>query len=140
MSKICTALVPLQSFSSFKSYSDFNLKIAQKWEILRENNVIFQFSKNWNIYLSMSCLSFFHLFSDFLLKNRAKFDTFSLIFEFQPPLLIRFSDTEILIVIFVDIVHFLLFFFVFGSLFKYYSIHSLDDFYYTPTITCEITL
>ena len=46
----------------------------------------------------MSCLSFFHLFSDFLLKNRAKFDTFSLIFEFQPPLLIRFSDTEILIV------------------------------------------
>ena len=91
----CTALVPLQSFSSFKSYSDFNLKIAQKWEILRENNVIFQFSKNWNIYLSMSCLSFFHLFSDFLLKNRAKFDTFSLIFEFQPPLLIRFSDTEI---------------------------------------------
>ena len=94
----CTALVPLQSFSSFKSYSDFNLKIAQKWEILRENNVIFQFSKNWNIYLSMSCLSFFHLFSDFLLKNRAKFDTFSLIFEFQPPLLIRFSDTEILIV------------------------------------------
>ena len=46
----------------------------------------------------MSCLSFFHLFSDFLLKNRAKFDTFSLIFQFQPPLLIRFSDTEILIV------------------------------------------
>ena len=46
----------------------------------------------------MSCLSFFHLFSDFLLKNRAKFDTFSLIFEFQPPLLIRFSDTEIPIV------------------------------------------
>ena len=43
----------------------------------------------------MSCLSFFHLFSDFLLKNRANFDTFSLIFEFQPPLLIRFSDTEI---------------------------------------------
>ena len=43
----------------------------------------------------MSCLSFFHLFSDFLLKNRAKFDTFSLIFEFQPPLLIRFSDIEI---------------------------------------------
>ena len=73
----CTALVPLQSFSSFKSYSDFNLKIAQKWEILRENNVIFQFSKNWNIYLSMSCLSFFHLFSEFLLKNKAKFDTFS---------------------------------------------------------------
>ena len=46
----------------------------------------------------MSCLSFFHLFSDFLLKNRAKFDIFSLIFEFQPPLLIRFSDTEIPIV------------------------------------------
>ena len=94
----CTALVPLQSFSSFKSYSNFNFKIAQKREILRENNVIFQFSKNWNIYLSMSCLSFFHLFSDFLLKNSAKFDTFSLIFEFQPPLLIRFSDTEIPIV------------------------------------------
>ena len=51
----------------------------------------------------MSCLSFFHLFSDFLLKNRAKFDTFSLIFEFQPPLLIRFSDTEILIVHWQDI-------------------------------------
>ena len=50
----------------------------------------------------MSCLSFFHLFSDFLLKNRAKFDTFSLIFEFQPPLLIRFSDTEILIVAVLD--------------------------------------
>ena len=47
----------------------------------------------------MSYLSFFHLFSDFLLKNRAKFDTFSLIFEFQPPLLIRFSDTEIPIVL-----------------------------------------
>ena len=46
----------------------------------------------------MSCLSFFHLFSDFLLKNRANFDTFSLIFEFQPPLLICFSDTEIPIV------------------------------------------
>ena len=52
----------------------------------------------------MSCLSFFHLFSDFLLKNRAKFDIFSLIFEFQPPLLIRFSDTEILIVYYVVIV------------------------------------
>ena len=51
----------------------------------------------------MSCLSFFHLFSDFLLKNRAKFDTFSLIFQFQPPLLIRFSDTEILIVLRWDI-------------------------------------
>ena len=92
MSKICTALVPLQSFSSFKSYSNFNFKIAQKWEILRENNVIFQFLENLNIYLPMSYLSFFQLFNDFFLKNGAKFDTFSLIFEIQPPLLIRFSD------------------------------------------------
>ena len=98
MSKICTALVPLQSFSSFKSYSNFNFKIAQKWEILRENNVIFQFLENLNIYLPMSYLSFFQLFNDFFLKNGAKFDTFSLIFEIQPPLLIRFSDAEILIV------------------------------------------
>ena len=98
MSKICTALVPLQSFSSFKSYSNFNFKIAQKWEILRENNVIFQFLENLNIYLPMSYLSFFQLFNDFFLKNGAKFDTFSLIFEIQPPLLIRFSDAEIPIV------------------------------------------
>ena len=94
----CTALVPLQSFSSFKSYSNFNFKIAQKWEILRENNVIFQFLENLNIYLPMSYLSFFQLFNDFFLKNGAKFDTFSLIFEIQPPLLIRFSDAEIPIV------------------------------------------
>ena len=100
MSKICTAsaLVPLQSISPFKSYSDFNFKIAQKREILRENNVIFQFLKNLNIYLPMSYLSFFQLFNDFFLKNGAKFDTFSLIFEIQPPLLIRFSDAEIPIV------------------------------------------
>ena len=98
MSKICTALVPLQSFSSFKSYSNFNFKIAQKWEILRENNVIFQFLENLNIYLPMSYLSFFQLFNDFFLKNGAKFDTFSLIFEIQPLLLIRFSDAEIPIV------------------------------------------
>ena len=98
MSKICTALVPLQSFSSFKSYSNFNFKIAQKWEILHENNVIFQFLENLNIYLLMSYLSFLQLFNDFFLKNGAKFDTFSLIFEIQPPLLIRFSDAEIPIV------------------------------------------
>ena len=98
MSKICTALVPLQSFSSFKSYSNFNFKIAQKWEILRENNVIFQFLENLNIYLPMSYLSFFQFFNDFFLKNGSKFDTFSLIFEIQPPLLIRFSDAEIPIV------------------------------------------
>ena len=46
----------------------------------------------------MSYLSFFQLFNDFFLKNGAKFDTFSLIFEIQPPLLIRFSDAEIPIV------------------------------------------
>ena len=51
----------------------------------------------------MSYLSFFHLFSDFSLKNRSKFDTFSLIFEIQPPLLIRFSDAEIPIVYYLGI-------------------------------------
>ena len=42
----------------------------------------------------MSYLSFLQLFNDFFLKNGAKFDTFSLIFEIQPPLLIRFSDAD----------------------------------------------
>ena len=46
----------------------------------------------------MSYLSFFQFFNDFFLKNGSKFDTFSLIFEIQPPLLIRFSDAEIPIV------------------------------------------
>ena len=63
---------------------------------------IFSIFKSSNIYLSMSYLSFFQLLSDFPLKNGAIFDCFSVIFvcffDFQPPLLIRFSDAEIPIV------------------------------------------
>ena len=57
----------------------------------------FQFLK-----IQIFILSFFQLFSDFLLKNGAIFDCFCVIFVFfiyfQPPLLIRFSDAEIPIV------------------------------------------
>ena len=46
----------------------------------------------------MSKLSFFQFFSDFLPKNRAKFDHFSLFFEFHQSLFMHFSDAEIPIV------------------------------------------
>ena len=55
---------------------------APNGKILRENKFFFQFFKNSNIYLPMSYLSFFQLFSDFPLKSRAIFDYFSLIFMF----------------------------------------------------------
>ena len=47
----------------------------------------------------MSKFSFFQLFSDFLPQNRAKFDHFSLFFEFYPSLFMHFSDSEIPIVL-----------------------------------------
>ena len=46
----------------------------------------------------MCYLSFFQFFSDFPLKNRVKFDSFSLFFEFHHSLFMHFSDAEIPIV------------------------------------------
>ena len=46
----------------------------------------------------MSYSSFFLFFSDFLPKNRLKFDSFSLFFEFCDSLLMHFSDAKIPIV------------------------------------------
>ena len=48
----------------------------------------------------MCYLSFFQFFSDFPLKNRVKFDSFSLFFEFHHSLFMHFSDSEIPIVYF----------------------------------------
>ena len=65
----------------------------------------FQFFKNFNIYLPMYKLSCFQFFSDFPPKNRAKFNHFSLFFEFHPSLFMHFSDAEIAIVLWWQIIY-----------------------------------
>ena len=77
------SLVSLRGSAKFRSYSDFNFEIAQNGKIYGKINFFFQFFKNSNIYLPMCYLSFFQFFSDFPLKNRVKFDSFSLFFEFH---------------------------------------------------------
>ena len=85
-------------FPPLKVTAISNFEWPKTGKFTGKKNFFFQFLKNSNIYLPMSKLSFFQFFSDFLPQNRAKFDHFSLFFEFYQSLFMHFSDAEIPIV------------------------------------------
>ena len=64
----------------------------------QKQEIFFSKFQNFQILLLHVQISFFQYFSDFCPKIEPKFNHFFLTFEFQPSLLIRFSDPEIPIV------------------------------------------